>query len=196
MTDLAILDDRMARGFSSGPRFQTTIVSASGGQEVRNSAWSAPRLVYKFGYNNLNIADARAISAFFLGRRGRQRSFLMKDWADYSASAELIGIGDGTTVAFQAIKTYDAINPFVRNIVYIKSGTLSVTVNGAAATVASQVNGLITLASPPAISNQVRASFEFYVPVRFDQDEMELSPDGPGVSFAVISGLTAIEQRP
>ena len=195
MTDLAALDDRVARGFSAGPRFQTTIVTSAGGREVRNSAWSAPRLVFNFSYSTLDTADARLISSFFQGRRGKQRSFLMKDWADYSATNEQIGTGNGSITSFQAIKTYDALNPYVRAIKFIKAATLSVTVNGSPATVSSEVNGLITLSSAPAAAAIIRASFEFYVPVRFDQDELQLTLDGENGRYAIISGLAAIEER-
>lgn len=195
MVDSVVLDERIALGFRANPVWKTTVVTAANGREVRNAAWSDAMMQYRFSYNNLDMADAQALVAFFHGRRGRQRSFLLKAYDDFQLVQETIGTGDGSTTAFQAIKTYDTVNPWVRTIRHIKTGTLTVTVNNTPATVSSYTSGLITLASPPANAAVVRATCEYYVPVRFDVDEFDVSVDGPEGRYAVVSGLTCVEVR-
>lgn len=195
MADNTVLDERIALGFRANPMWKTTVVQAANGREVRNSAWSEAQMRYNFSYNNMDIADARALVAFFHGRRGRQRAFLLKAYDDFMLENEIIGTGNGVQTAFQAIKTYDTLNPWVRTIRYIKSGSLVVTVDGTPVTVSSYTAGLITLASPPAGSTTVRASCEFYVPVRFDVDEFDVSVDGPQGSIGIVSGLSCVEVR-
>jgi uncharacterized protein (TIGR02217 family) len=195
MTDNTILDERVAAGFRANPAWKTTIVRAANGREVRNAAWSDALMQYRFDYNNLPIADARALVAFFHGRRGRQRSFLLKAWDDYQITNELIGTGDGSETDFQLIKSYDTLNPWQRTIRHIKSGTLSVTVNGSPVTPSSSTSGLIVLPSPAGNGQAVRATCEYYVPVRFDVDEFDVAAVGPNGIYGLVTGLTCIEVR-
>jgi uncharacterized protein (TIGR02217 family) len=196
MVDNVILDERIALGFRANPVWKTTVVQAANGREIRNAAWSDPIMQYDFSYNNLPIEDARALAAFFHGRRGRQRAFLLKAYDDYELESEAIGTGNGVLTQFQAIKTYDAVNPWVRTIRHIKNGTLTVTVNGVPATVASYSStGMITLATPPAGSAIVRATCEYYVPVRFNVDEFNVVVDGPQGRYGLVTGLSCVEVR-
>lgn len=195
MTDNVVLDERIALGFRANPAWKTTVVQAANGREVRNSAWSNAQMRYIFRYNNMDIADARALVAFFHGRRGRQRSFLLKAYDDFRLENEPIGTGTGALTAFQAKKTYDTLNPWVRIIKHIKSGTPVAKVDGTPVTISNYTNGLITLASAPANGTTVTLSCEFYVPVRFDVDEFDITVDGPEGRFGVISGLSCVEVR-
>jgi uncharacterized protein (TIGR02217 family) len=186
MVDLVVLDERLSYGFRSIPRWDTDIIALSSGHERRRQRRTQAIHGYQIGYT-LEAADAAALRAFFHGRRGRARPFLMKDWADYQLSSELIGTGDGATVAFQAVKSYDADNPWVRTIRYLKAGTITVTVAGSPVVPSSTTLGLITLASAPTVGQAVRITAEFYVPVRFEADEMPIALTNPNV--AEISGV-------
>lgn len=195
MTDNVVLDERIALGFRANPVWKTTVVQAANGREVRNAAWSDAQMRYQFRYNNLDIADAQALVAFFHGRRGKQRAFLLKAYDDFTLTDEAIGTGDGSTVAFQAKKSYDTLNPWVRTIRHIKTGTPVAKVDGTPATIASYTNGLITLSSAPANGKAVTLSCEFYVPVRFDVDEFDVTVDGPQGCYGIVNGLSCVEVR-
>jgi uncharacterized protein (TIGR02217 family) len=150
---------------------------------------------YQFNYPTFPADDARELVAFFHGRRGKQRAFLMKAWDDFEAENEVIGTGDGADTTFQLIKTYDTVNPWTRTIRHVMPGSLSVTVNNVPATVSSEVNGLVTLSSPPANGHIVRATFRFYVAVRFENDDFDIQMPGPQDIHARVSNLVAREVR-
>lgn len=195
MADNAILDGKLALGFTEISTWNTTVVTLSGGNEVRNVRWQAPLRRYEFGYTPRPLADVQAILAFFHDARGMGRSWLLKSWTDYKLEAGQIGTGNGTTTAFQIVKSYGTLQPISRKITYVKSGTLSVTVNGAPASIVSEVSGLVTLSAAPAAAAVVRATCQFYVPVRFATDEIKVRGDLPNADLATIEGLTAIEVR-
>jgi uncharacterized protein (TIGR02217 family) len=190
MVDLVVLDERLSYGFRSVPTWSTEIVERSGGYENRNQKWARPRHEYSISYVQ-DLDDIQALRAFFHGRRGAARAFLMKDWMDYIVENELIGTGDGSDVTFQAVKSYDTDNPYSRTIKYLKAGTIVVTVNGSPVTPSSTTNGLITLSSPPTLGHAVRLSAEFYVPVRFMTDELPTALTHPDVGE--VSGVDLIE---
>lgn len=195
MADNTILDGKLALGFTEISTWNTTIVTLSGGNEVRNTRWQAPLRRYEFGYTPRPLADVQAIVAFFHDARGQGRAWLLKSWTDYKLDNAQIGTGNGSATAFQITKSYGTLQPYSRKLTYIKPGSLSVTVNGAPATVSSEVAGLVTLSSAPGSGAIVRATCEFYVPVRFSTDEIKVRGDLPNAELATIEGLTAIEVR-
>lgn len=195
MADNTILDEKLALGFTEVNTWNTTVVTLSGGNEVRNARWQAPLRRYEFGYNPRVLADVQAIVAFFHDARGMARTWLLKSWTDYKLENGQIGTGNGTTTAFQLVKSYGTLQPYSRALKYIKPGSLSVTVNGAAATVSTEVDGLVTLSSAPGSGAIVRATCQFYVPVRFAADEIKVTGNLPNADLATIEGLTAIEVR-
>jgi len=200
MVDAVVLDERLAIGFSETTKWNTVVVTKSGGYEVRNARWSAPRRAYELPYAPLPIDDVKAIVSFFNDERGRHRTWLLHSFLDCTVDNEQAGVGDSSETDFQIIKKYGTVSPFYRDIVHVKSGTLSATVNDTPATITSETDGVVTLASPPGTGDIVRFSCEFYVPVRFDTDEIKVVPvlpagTNPETSHALISDLTAIEVR-
>lgn len=195
MADNAILDPKLALGFKEVSTWNTTVVTLSGGFEARNARWQAPRRRYEFAYTARPLADVQAIVAFFHDARGQARTWLLKSWTDYRLTNGQIGEGDGGGTSFLLTKAYGTLQPITRTILYPKSGSLTVTVDGAPATVNSFSNGYVTLSSPPGIGAIVRASCEFYVPVRFATDEMTVEANLPDAELATIEGLSAIEVR-
>lgn len=194
MVDNVIIDGAVSMGFKRIPSYLTEIASKSGGYEVRNQRWSQPRRRYQFDYGPRAIATAQAVSDLFDDRRGRLKPFLLKDWSDYQLTAEVIGQGDGSTGPYQIIKSYGSSNPLTRTIEYIKSGTLSATVDGSAAGIADETLGEITFSSAAGSGLDIAVTCEFYVPVRFDADEFAIATQlAASGLLADISGLTAIE---
>jgi uncharacterized protein (TIGR02217 family) len=125
-----------------------------------------------------SIADLHAVIDFFEARRGRLHAFRFKDHADFKASNQVIGTGDGVTASFQLMKTYGAPSrPYVRKISAPIEGTVAVAVNGIPTTAftLNAVTGVITFNSAPAIGAAITASFEFDVPVRFDVDSITVN---------------------
>jgi uncharacterized protein (TIGR02217 family) len=172
------LNEWIEQGARGGPGFKTTIITLASGKEQRNSEWLHERGEWNFGYGTMEKEDYREIYDFFRDRRGRARGFRFRDWADYEAANELLGTGNGTRRVFRLIKDYGF---YKKRITRPVAGTVTVTVNGQPRTTGWTINnstGTITFANTeaaiPAVGAQVRASFTFDLPVRFDIDRLDL----------------------
>lgn len=200
--DNVIMDERMALGFKGGPTFSTDKLPTVSGQERRLQNRSIAIHSYVWGFQNTSLELEEQLKAFFFDRRGDFKVWLLKDWSDYSAVLEPLGAGTGALTTFQLVKTYSAgFNPYVRAIRHIKTGTLSVYVNGVLQTLTTHytvnATGLVTFVSAPGSGLVVTASYEFYVPVRFEGDRFVSIVDyQPQMDIISVEDLTAIEVVP
>jgi uncharacterized protein (TIGR02217 family) len=163
----------ISRGSAGGPERRTDVVMTASGREERNSRWAHSRRRYNAGVGVKSIADLQAVIDFFEARRGRLHAFRFKDHADFKATGQVIGTGDGVTASFQLVKTYGAPSrPYMRTISAPVVGSVLVAVVGVPTTAFAldAVTGVITFNSAPAMGAAITASFEFDVPVRFDVD--------------------------
>lgn len=191
----AILAEGIAVGFSGGPVWNTSALTSVSGHEQRNQMRAEPVHAYSFTGADQQRAGLLALKAFHMGRRGRLYSFLLKDWSDFSGTGEALGTGDGADVTFQIVKAYSSVNPWSRTIRHIKSGTLTVYANGVAVDPAdyAQANGLVTFDTAPALGVVITADFEFYVPVRFQQDEFTINVSAASAQWGNTGALDCIE---
>lgn len=174
------LPTHISYGSSGGPGFLTSVFTAASGDEQRNRNWSKARAKYDISYGITDKADMDAVIAFFMNVGGRVTGFRFKDWADYQIENQLIGVGDGSTTAFQLIKTYTVGSySYERPIKKPVDGTMTgVTVNSVAVVedtdfTVDYTTGILTFNSAPPSSHDIEvASCEFDVPVRFDVDEL------------------------
>lgn len=175
-------------GSTGGPSYRTTIVEMVSGREKRNIEWSLPRMKYNAAFGVRNLSDLEDVLAYFHACAGRGRAFRFKDWADFKSAAynaavaatdQLIGIGDGAAKTFQLVKNYSVGTlTLARVIAKPVIGTVKIAVAGVEQSSGWTVNtttGLVTFTAAPANLAEVRAGFEFDVPVRFDSDETQLS---------------------
>lgn len=165
------------RGAVGGPQFYTNVLELSSGHEQRNINWSQTRAQYNISYGISTKAELEAVIHFFYARYGRAYGFRFKDWADYEVELQLLGVGDGSTVDFQAFKRYtDGTYTFDRTLTKLVDGTVEVYVNGVAAAFTVDLDtGIITLTSTPSVSDQITYLCEFDVPVRFDSDSLNVT---------------------
>jgi uncharacterized protein (TIGR02217 family) len=172
-------------GSKGGPKFMTNVFTAASGAEQRNSIWAEARAEYNVSHGIRDKADMDKLLEFFYIVRGKATGFLFKDWSDYQLSNQNIGVGTGTQTVFQAVKTYTVDSyTHTRTIKKLKTGTVtSVLVNGVAQTLTADytVNhstGQIAFIVPPPTGHAVViTSAEFYIPARFDTDDMPISLD-------------------
>ncbi|MEM8799697.1 MAG: DUF2460 domain-containing protein [Pseudomonadota bacterium] len=184
------LPDNLAHGASGGPLFSTNITTLASGAEQRNQNWSEPLARYDVSYGVVTETDVSTLIGFYRARRGQANAFRFRDWADYSSAAvgtspspydQTIGTGDGQTTEFALVKHYelDGPEPLVRRIRFPVGQSLRVAVNGDEVfnwTLAvTPERGTISFSTPPSIGDQITAGFEFDVPVRFAQDQLELT---------------------
>ena len=179
---------RLSFGSSGGPERRTDIVALASGAEERNTPWAHSRRRYDAGIGLRSLDDLADLIAFFEARRGRLHAFRWKDWADFKSCApsgsvtpydQLIGTGDGTTATFRLIKDYrSGGHGYARPIEKPVPGSVAVAVDGAglsdgAGFTCDASMGVVTFDTAPAPGAEIRAGFEFDVPVRFDSDRIE-----------------------
>ena len=181
---------RLALGTSGGPVRRTDIVSLSNGREQRNRRWRDARRQYDAGSGVRSIGDLYAVLEFFEARAGQLHGFRFRDPLDFKSCApdaavtagdQLIGTGDGVAASFQLVKTYgDAGGASLRDIAKPVAGTVMVSVGGMTAAPADftvdVLTGGVTFVPGkiPPEGAEVRAGFEFDVPVRFDTDRIDI----------------------
>ncbi len=200
----------ISRDATGGPERRTDVVALGSGYEERNSRWADSRRSYNAGYGVKSIDDLHAVVAFFEERRGRLYGFRWKDHVDWlscppsstpSALDQNIGIGDGTTAAFQLVKSYGGAHaPWQRRITKPVQDTVLIAVDGTPQAIDSDVvidttTGVATfqIGRIPAPGAIVSAGFEFDVPVRFDTDKLEISLQG--IRHGAIPSIPIVELR-
>jgi uncharacterized protein (TIGR02217 family) len=202
MVDNVVMPENMALGFKGGPVFSTDKLTMVSGQERRLQNRSVAVHTYQWSYKNTSIAIEAQLKAFWFDRRGDFKSWLLKDWSDFSGTLEPIGLGTGSLADFQLIKTYTAgVNPYQRTIRHLKAGTLAVYVDGVLKTLTTHytVNstGLVHFVAAPANGTVITATYEYYVPVRFEGDSYVSIVDyNPGMDIISVEDLRAIEVIP
>lgn len=175
----------IAYGSGGGPEFSTDVVMLSSGHEQRNANWQAARARYNVAHGVKTQAQLDALIAFFRARQGKAVGFRFKDWADYKATGQTIGAGNGGATTFQLVKTYTSGGVTIaRTIAKPVAGTVKIYVNAVEQTSGVSVNtmtGIVTFTSAPAGGAAISADFEFDVPVRFDTDRLSATLDTYGV---------------
>ena len=180
--------DTISRGARGGPRRRTQVVELASGFEERNASWAESRREYDIGYGLRSADDLQQVVAFFEARNGRLYGFRFRDWSDYKsclpsrvpdARDQLLGTGTGSATQFQLRKRYGA-NPhgYWRNITRPVEGSVRVALGAVEQMSGFSVDhttGGITFASPPGTGVEVRAGFEFDVPVRFASDMIDVT---------------------
>lgn len=191
MIDDIRLPEKWSKGSAGGPEFLTGVVPLSDGSEYRPGRWTEPLRRYEIAHNVKRPEDIAELRTFHIGRRGRQRGFLLKDWIDYTSAPDgntapsqtdqPLGTGDGAATEFQLVKRYaDPVNPLDWPVLYPVTGTLVVAADGVLIGSGISVDrgtGVVTITPAPANGVVLTAGFEFDVPVRFDDDWLSVTWD-------------------
>lgn len=175
----------IAYGSGGGPEYSTDVVITQGGYEQRNANWQESRARYNVAHGVKNQQQLDVLIAFFRARQGKAHGFRFKDWSDYTAQAQEIGVGDGSQTDFQLLKAYlsggvrykRTITKPVENsvVVYLDGVSLS-----ASAYSVNVSTGVVSLNSAPDAAVVVTADFEFDIPARFDTDRLSTTLDSYG----------------
>jgi uncharacterized protein (TIGR02217 family) len=177
-------------GSLGGPERRTEIVTLANGYEERNTPWAQSRRRYDAGLGLRSLRDIETLIAFFEARQGMLHGFRWKDWADYkscpadatvTAFDQPVGTGDGVARDFALIKTYASGEyAIARRITRPVAGSVRMAVGDLERVETldwsvDAARGVVTFADPPAPGAEIRAGFEFDVPVRFDTDLIQVS---------------------
>lgn len=180
----------VALGSTGGPQRRTEIVTLGSGREERNQRWAASRRRFDAGTGVKSLDDLYKVVEFFEERRGQLYGFRFHDPLDFKScepsetfdrTDQVLGVGDGARADFALIKTYgDAFAPYERTIALPKAGRLVADVGGVERTLGGDftfADGVISFLphAVPPLGAEVRAGFEFDVPVRFDTDRLDVN---------------------
>ena len=156
--------------------YNTIINKSKNGSELRISNYDYPLLSYNVVNDIKTKKELEEIINFFKLVKGRAYGFKFKDWLDYKAINQNIAIANGEQTEFQLIKTYNINNKIqIRKIT--KPANVSIFINQQNITQNININynnGIITFNIPPEKDAIITATFDFYVPVRFDNDKIEI----------------------
>jgi uncharacterized protein (TIGR02217 family) len=176
-------------------RWSTTIKRAASGREYRVANWLYPLYEYQLDYELLrqqpNAAEVEQLLGFINLRRGSWDSWLYRDPHDSTAADQLIGVGNGTSVTWQLLRSFGGHTQPVLGIVEAPQ----IKVNG---TVVNNVTvgptGLATFATAPAAGQVLTWSGTYYWRCRFLKDGAEFSEflsrwhELRGLAFTTIKG--------
>jgi uncharacterized protein (TIGR02217 family) len=160
------------------PEFSTTVVKGADGGETRIGNWANPIWHWSLTHELLRddaTDELKTLLGFFLARQGKLDDFLYEDPSDNAVTGQQLGIGDGTTTAFQCVRAYGGFVEPVKNL----NGAPVIKVDGVTKTVTTHYTvsstGLVTFATAPANGAVITADLEYYWRVRFDLDSAEFN---------------------
>lgn len=225
------LPDFVERGASGGARYSTTVKIRFSGHETRVQNWEDQRGEWDIGYGAGYLWDDSL--AGYLGpiinlyhvAKGRTHSWRFKDHSDFTIPPDFTGdekqqiaLGDGSTTAFQIVRSYTAASTTEdRTVDKIVSGTDRLWIEATEKTRAASppsageysidlTTGIVTTGDTPAASGGsgpggeqiVYVQCEFDCHVRFGLDELDVSviaADASGAA-ATIPRIPIVEIKP
>jgi uncharacterized protein (TIGR02217 family) len=178
------------RGFLFPERevlFSTIVQTSQNAREVRVANQSEPRYRWNLSWEFLSLVDTedslRTLQGFYESLYGSYDSFL---WWDQNDNATVnpvtgartptqIGVGDGTTTAFQLSRTWGGFAKIIRDI-NTTAYTPIMYVSGVATSAFTLGStGVVTFSSPPAAAAPITADFDYYFRAHFEDDSMKFT---------------------
>lgn len=201
--ELPVFFTKMVNG---GPRGSTTVITNPfSGVSQRNVNRLDQLWEGAIEYAHLEPQELNDLIAFFRCRDAMARGFLLTDYTDFWLAADgsasnpvgtpnQFGTGDGSTTVFGLYKRYSSGGiTRDRRIVKPVTGTVSIYVNDVLQTLTTHytidhATGIVTFVAAPTNGHSLKATCEFYVPVRFATDHFNPSV-GDAVTEVSLSGL-------
>ena len=183
-------------GATYGPRFNTAVTRQADGREQRRALWSQPLVIAQLGQRSVTQTQLNYLIAFHASVQGAYSGFRLRDWSDFYAVNQVIGTGNGTSQTWQLVKRYSAGGFTVtRPITKPVADSVVVYLDGVEQASGWSVDGA-TGVFTTALSGVISASFEFDVPVRFEQDRIEFTFKAAGaVNLFELATVTCTEVR-
>lgn len=165
-------------GSMSTPAFSTTVKQLRGGGEYRSRNWAHPLRNFEIAYGSRTKEriEAELQTFMFDVAVGSFNGFRARDWSDYTATNEQLGVGDGTTYWFRFYKRYAN---YQRRIMKPDPSTVTIYVNGGVVDPDTWAidadNGVVVFLNAPATNDIISWTGEFHVPVRFMEDTLPVN---------------------
>lgn len=169
------LPARVEAGFSTVASSNVNIVALQNGRERRNGTWANRRRRFRANTATFTDAERELLLAAALACGGPLHAFRFRDFTDYRATAQALGIAPSGSTPVQLIKSY-TFGPmtYTRQIMKPVASSVALTQNGAAKAGATDpLTGLFVPSTPWLPGASLAASFVFDVPVRFLTNDVE-----------------------
>lgn len=174
----------IARKSIGGPEFLTSIATSLSGHEYRNVNWQLARMRYQLKLERLTPEELQQVINLFYIQHGCAIGFRFRDWSDYQVDNGFIcTVTNGDIRTVPLIKEYRLEDfSYQRRITKPAPNTVKVYLNDTEIqpdTVNHQFSidyeeGLLNFQQPLQPETVIRASFDFDVPVRFNNDYLPL----------------------
>lgn len=156
------------------PKFKTISQESVSGKEVRQALMSYPLWDFTLTFSVLRGANGytemQTLAGFFNEMLGMYDTWLFDDPSDDSVTAQSFGTGDGTTTAFQLVRTLGGFVEPIQNV----NGTPSIYINGVLQSSGYTIGstGIVTFTTAPAAA-ALTWTGNFYFRCRFTLDAAE-----------------------
>ena len=161
--------------------WMNSVVIMGSGSEQRAVLWGDARRRYDGATAaNMTLADYFLIEKHFNARRGRGRSFPLRDRTSFRALTESLGVAGGIGSTMQlAVASGDSGNAYSREIYLPESGTIHVYADAVEKTQTTDWTLAYTGATAGVltwVTNQtgktITWSGDYWIPVRYDVDSL------------------------
>lgn len=191
----AEIDACPAYGWQGGPSVDILIKRLVSGREKRKPQQFVRLHTFVLPFQNIRDDEyLQYIKAAFMALGGPTDSFLTKDWGDYLAVDEPLGVAPSGSTPVQLLRTYNFANVVThsRMIEHPVAGFV-VSENGVPKA-GTAVRGLFTPTAPWTPAAILTWDGEFRVPVRFEQMSLPSTIDNRlGQRYAVNGSVSLIE---
>lgn len=159
------------------PQWKTKPQQAVSGREVRVAFRSMPLYRFAMGYEVLReeaaSAELQTLIGFFNARQGSYDSFLYIDPSDSAVASQAFGTGNGSTAAFQLVRSYGGHSEPVMNL----NGAPAISVAGVLKATPADYSinslGMVTFVVPPAAAAALTWTGSYYHRCRFMADAID-----------------------
>lgn len=187
------LDGCFAYGFEGGPVFNTQIIELQNGREKRNATWAEHKHRYNGSFLNIKTEQYRKIKQMHLVARGRLNAFKIIDPLDNYALNQNFAQANGTATKFQLSSTSSIAGVSYTRGVYgiIPNDKFKIYVNDVVVdnyTVDTK-RGTVVFDTAPPVGAILKWSGNFFVWVRFEQDDLPFSLDNPNMTNGAVTML-------
>lgn len=152
--------------------FHTLITTGESGREQRRAKWGVPLREIELVFRNRTKTEAETLEDFFDSREGAYDSFYYKPLEEKAQGATYIIENESVHSSYADEDTSQiSIYPIdASNFVLYDDG---VAIDGADYTL-NATTGVVTWITKPATTSVITASYDYYIPVRFDDDDLDI----------------------
>jgi len=169
------------------PRFAGRTQNAISGRELRVLDQVNPIWTWTLTYSLLRdrwdtraatgagagYDELRTLAGFFLQQQGRFQPFLFDDPTDNRIANQILGIGDGNTLAFQLVRSMSGFDEPITAPDVVSSIRFNGVRQDQTGYIVDSESGLVTFVTPPPEGQVIAADFTYRFRVRFAEDSAE-----------------------